>query len=93
MPDRPAWGYSDDDMHVASHLGRNWNVMILPGLSHEDLRREWKRDAAISSARREACRVGSVLVGLARRESESEVPIDAISRKDVASPSRQPREK
>jgi hypothetical protein len=39
MPDRPVWGYSNDDMHTASHLGRNWNVMILPGLSHEEVRR------------------------------------------------------
>ncbi len=39
MPDRPVWAYSNDDMHMASHVGRNWNVMILPGLSQEEVRR------------------------------------------------------
>ncbi len=38
MPDRPVWGYSNDDMHSRAQLGRNWNVMILPELSHESVR-------------------------------------------------------
>ncbi|MFO7978209.1 MAG: hypothetical protein R6U64_06070 [Bacteroidales bacterium] len=39
MPARPVWGYSNDDMHGASHLGRNWNVLILPELTHEATRK------------------------------------------------------
>lgn len=35
MPHRPVWGYSNDDMHIAEHIGRNWNVLILPELTHE----------------------------------------------------------
>lgn len=39
MPDRPVWGYSNDDMHHVSRLGRNWTVMILPELTHESVRK------------------------------------------------------
>jgi hypothetical protein len=38
MPDRPVWGYSNDDMHSLAQLGRNWNVLILPELSPEWVR-------------------------------------------------------
>jgi hypothetical protein len=30
MPDRPVWAYSNDDMHLGSSLGRNWNILLLP---------------------------------------------------------------
>ena len=33
MPERPVWGYSNDDMHRARNLGYNWNMMILPELT------------------------------------------------------------
>lgn len=39
MPHRAVWGYSNDDMHSASHIGRNWNVFYLPELSTDWLRR------------------------------------------------------
>ena len=39
MPQRPVWGFSNDDAHTIHHFGRNWNVFILPGLSEEDVRR------------------------------------------------------
>jgi hypothetical protein len=38
MPERPVWGYSNDDMHSLSRLGRNWSLMILPELTHESVR-------------------------------------------------------
>jgi hypothetical protein len=38
MPDRPVWGYSNDDMHSLQHVGRNWNMLILPELTHESVR-------------------------------------------------------
>jgi hypothetical protein len=38
MPDRPVWGYSNDDMHSLPQLGRNWNMLILPELTHESVR-------------------------------------------------------
>jgi len=38
--DRPVWGFSNDDMHhPATHLGRNWNVMLLPALSADWVRK------------------------------------------------------
>ena len=39
MPDRQVWAYSNDDMHHSSTLGRNWNVMLLPELNEEWVRR------------------------------------------------------
>ena len=39
MPDRPVWGYSNDDAHQRSHIGRNWNVLVLPELSASWVRR------------------------------------------------------
>lgn len=39
MPDRPVWGYSNDDMHTLLSLGRNWSMFVLPELSHEWVRR------------------------------------------------------
>lgn len=39
MPDRPVWGYSNDDMHVIAHLGRNYSILLLPELSKDEVRR------------------------------------------------------
>ncbi len=39
MPDRPVWGYSNDDMHRAAQLGRNYSVMLLPELTEDAVRR------------------------------------------------------
>lgn len=38
MPDRAVWGFSNDDAHSLSQVGRNWNVMVLPSLSLESVR-------------------------------------------------------
>ncbi len=38
MPERPVWGFSNDDMHTEAQLGRNWNILILPELTHESVR-------------------------------------------------------
>ena len=39
MPDRPVWGFSNDDFHTMPGFGRNWNTFILPELSKEWVRR------------------------------------------------------
>nr|WP_320153922.1 PHP domain-containing protein [uncultured Draconibacterium sp.] len=39
MPERPVWGYSNDDFHEGmENLGRNWNLFILPELNEECIR-------------------------------------------------------
>jgi hypothetical protein len=38
MPERNIWAYSNDDMHTLPHVGRNWNMLILPELTHESVR-------------------------------------------------------
>jgi hypothetical protein len=35
MPQRQIWAFSNDDMHGRNALGRNWNVFVLPELSHD----------------------------------------------------------
>ncbi len=38
-PDRPVWGFSNDDLHSLRDLGRNWNVMVLPEQNEKWVRR------------------------------------------------------
>ncbi|MTI94661.1 MAG: hypothetical protein FH749_04110 [Firmicutes bacterium] len=38
MPDRPVWGFSNDDLHRASQLGRNWNNILVSELSERSVR-------------------------------------------------------
>lgn len=45
MPDRPVWGFSNDDMHKPDHLGRNWNVLLANDNSEESVRSALKRGA------------------------------------------------
>ncbi len=39
MPQRPVWGMANDDAHGHGHVGRNWQVFLLPELTEEALRR------------------------------------------------------
>lgn len=43
MPERPIWGYSNDDMHSPNHVGRNWNIFVMPELTEESLQRALRR--------------------------------------------------
>ncbi|NLX13208.1 MAG: hypothetical protein GXY44_06070 [Phycisphaerales bacterium] len=38
MPDRPVWGFSNDDMHGRGQLGRDWNTFVLVRLDEAELR-------------------------------------------------------
>jgi hypothetical protein len=38
MPGRPVWGFSNDDSHDASHIGKNRTYLLAPSASHADLR-------------------------------------------------------
>ncbi len=38
MPERPVWGFSNDDMHTISQLGRNRTVLLLKELTAEEVR-------------------------------------------------------
>lgn len=43
MPDRPVWGFANDDFHGdLNKLGVSWNVLILPELTEEWVRRGMK---------------------------------------------------
>ncbi len=38
MPERPVWGFSNDDSHGLSHIGRNHQTLLLPELTEENVR-------------------------------------------------------
>ncbi len=38
MPARPVWGFSTDDMHSMTHLGRDWIVVVAPTLDEAAVR-------------------------------------------------------
>jgi hypothetical protein len=46
VTERPVWGFSNDDMHnPGTQLGHNWNVMLLPELEVEWVRRGMENGA------------------------------------------------
>lgn len=42
MPERPVWGFSNDDSHLMRHVGHSYNIFLLPNLSEENLRKAMK---------------------------------------------------
>ncbi|MGB9677270.1 MAG: PHP domain-containing protein [Candidatus Ratteibacteria bacterium] len=38
MPDRPVWGFGNDDFHNLSQLGINWNILLLEKLDEKEIR-------------------------------------------------------
>ena len=38
MPERPIWGFSNDDMHRKREMGRNWNTFVLEELNENTVR-------------------------------------------------------
>jgi len=38
MPDRPIWGFANDDEHSLSHVGLNWNVLLLSEFTESAVR-------------------------------------------------------
>jgi hypothetical protein len=55
MPDRPVWGFSNDDFHnfSMSVLGRNFNVFLLPELSVQEVRKSMENGSFYFVARDE----------------------------------------
>lgn len=45
MPDRPVWGYSGDDTHTIEQYFRNYNIMLMPSLTVDDLKVAMKNGA------------------------------------------------
>jgi hypothetical protein len=38
MPDRPVWGFANDDMHRGEDIGRSWQMLLLPEHTAEHVR-------------------------------------------------------
>lgn len=49
MPNRPVWGYSCDDTHTAEQYFRNYQYMLMPALSVDDLKETMKKGATVFS--------------------------------------------
>lgn len=49
MPENPVWGYSCDDMHNAAQCFRNYQFMLMPSLSTDDLKTAMKTGATVFS--------------------------------------------
>ncbi len=39
LPGRQVWGFSADDTHLPAHIGRNWNIFLLPKCTRRWFRR------------------------------------------------------
>ncbi len=42
MPERPVWGFANDDMHAPWHVGNSYNIFLLPELTEEKFRTAMK---------------------------------------------------
>lgn len=38
MPERPVWGFANDDMHKASQIAKGWEVLLLDALNEKEVR-------------------------------------------------------
>lgn len=43
MPERPVWGFANDDMHSARQIGLDWNTFFLPRLTEKALKNAMKK--------------------------------------------------
>ncbi len=79
MPGRPVWGYSNDDMHARSHLGRNWSIMLLPEFSEQWVRRglEQGRSYFVYSPHREKEPMPPVIHSIEVDHGRSVITIEA----------------
>lgn len=62
MPERPVWGFANDDLHIMWHLGRAFNVFPLPELSEAELRSAMERGSFYFSYGSAAPVIKSILV-------------------------------
>ena len=43
MPERPVWGFANDDLHTAAHLGRGWTTFLVSRLEASLIREAMRR--------------------------------------------------
>ncbi len=51
MPERPVWGFANDDFHRPHHLGYSWTMFLMPELTLEHFRHAMVGGAFYSMAR------------------------------------------
>ena len=51
MPERPVWGFANDDFHRPGHLGRSWTMFLMPELTLEHFRQAMIAGTFYSMAR------------------------------------------
>jgi len=62
MPERPVWGFANDDLHIMWHLGRAFNVFPLPELCEAEIRSAMERGSFYFSYGSAAPVIRSILV-------------------------------
>jgi hypothetical protein len=45
MPERPVWGFANDDLHSLEQLGRDWNVVLADSLDEQSVRKALEKGA------------------------------------------------
>lgn len=85
MPDRPVWGYSNDDTHTREQYFRNYQYMLMPDLTVESLKdamangREYFSYEYTGSGEAKAPRINSIKVDDAAKTITIDTDADDVS--------------
>ncbi len=82
MPHRPVWGMANDDAHELGHVGRNWQVFLLPELTEAALRHAMRHGHSFFSYAqgghpREGGDPAPVIEAIRVNEAEGQIAIEA----------------
>jgi len=75
MPSRPVWGISEDDSHQASHIGRNRTYMLMPSLSHANVRTSLESGAFYATYSTSSSHVPPALSGVTVDETAGTITL------------------
>ena len=75
MPARPVWGFSNDDSHQASHIGRNRTYLLMPSLSNANVRSALVNGAFYSTYSTSSAHTPPALTGVTVDETAGTIAI------------------
>ncbi len=77
MPERPVWGIAEDDTHRQEHVGRNRVYMLMPALSHDNVRASLMSGAFYSTYSTSANHTPPALTGVRVDEARGTITLTA----------------
>ncbi len=77
MPDRPVWGFADDDMHRKEDAGRSWEVLLLPEPTPQHVREAMTTGRFYFSTVYEAGRPAPTIKSIRVDEAAGTITIEA----------------